>query len=247
MASLTLPAAQLATESIVVRRLRPGEAAMMPVRIRAQRGVSEEQAKGLLPEARAVAARYPNDPAVLATLAEAEYGAGNDGEAVAAADAALARDPRQVNAFLQKALALFRMAGTAPDQEQAYAKAWASFAAVAQLEPDHPLPPLYYYQRFVEQGQEPTQAALDSLRRACDLAPFDLGVRMLLAVEQVRHHRFAEARRNLGPIAGNPHGDALAAAARRVLARMDADPAWNGQDVAALAAAELDDTHRALQ
>ena len=98
MKMLALPASMLAIGPVEIRRLSPGEAAMMPVRIRSRRGVDEDQAKALLTEARAVAARFPDDPAVLSALAEAEHDAGNDKEAIAAADGALAKDPSQVNA-----------------------------------------------------------------------------------------------------------------------------------------------------
>src|SRR4029077_4986656 len=88
---------------------------------------------------------------------------------------------------------------------------------------------------FVEQGLPPPQLALDGLAHALELAPYDLGLRVTLAVEQVRHRQFAEARKSLGPLAYNPHGGGLAAAAQRVLARLDSDPNWDGRDVAALA------------
>lgn len=57
---------------IRIRRLRDGEAEMMPVRIRSKRGVTEEEAAELVVQARAIAAKYPHDPAVLAQLAETE-------------------------------------------------------------------------------------------------------------------------------------------------------------------------------
>ena len=67
---------------------------MMPVIIRSRRGVDDEGAKAVLTDARAIASRFPKDPAVLSALAEAEHDAGNDKEAIAAADAALADDPK---------------------------------------------------------------------------------------------------------------------------------------------------------
>lgn len=235
MMSLKLPAKMLETGPIEVRRLSAGEAAMMPVRIRSRRGVTEEQAKALLPEARAIAARFPDDPAVLAALAEAEHDAGNDKEAIAAADAALAKDPSQVNAYVQKGLSLFDLAEKNPTPG-AFTAARAPFIALNRMENDHPLPLIFYYRSFVQQGKPPTQLALDGLARAAQLAPFDLGLRMTLAVAQLRHHQVAEARANLAPVAYNPHGGSLAETAQRVLARMDADPKWDGQDVAMMAA-----------
>src|SRR5690606_31060557 len=82
----------LAIGPITMRKLRPGEAAMMPVIIESKVGASREEALKLLPEARRVAALHPDDPAVLAALAKVELDAGNDDAAIAAADRAVAID-----------------------------------------------------------------------------------------------------------------------------------------------------------
>lgn len=231
MLMLKLPASMLQIGQIDVRRLSGGEAAIMPVRIRSRRGVTEEMAAQLLPEARQIAAQFPGDPAVLAALAEAEHDAGNDAEAIAAADAALAIDPSQVNAYVQKGLSLFRMAADAKDSEAAYKKARVPFVALNRLENDHPLPLIYYYNGFVQQGEQPSQLARDGLQRAVDVAPFDLGLRMMLATEQVRLRQMKAARANLAPVAYSPHGGSLSEAAQRVITRIDSDPAWDGSDL----------------
>lgn len=233
---MKLPASMLTTGAIEVRRLSAGEAAMMPVRIRSRRGVNSEEAEEIVVEARAIAARFPDDPAVLAALAEAEHDAGNDEAAIAAADSALAKDPAQVNAYVQKGLSLFRLAPDAEDQAAAYAKARAPFVALNRLENDHPLPLIYYYRSFVEQGKAPSQLAMEGLKHAVRLAPFDLGLRMNLATAQIGLRQFDAARITLGPVAFSPHGGGLAASAQRLLARIDGDPAWDGQGMDAMLA-----------
>ncbi len=232
--SFTLKPEMVPTGPIAVRPLSPGEAAIMPVRVRSKRGVDAASAKALLAEARAISARFPGEPAVLAALAEAEHDAGNDAEAIAASDAALGADPGQVNAYVQKGLSLFRMAATAPDKPAAYRQARLAFAALNRREPDHPLPLIYYYRSFVSQGLPPPDLALAGLEQAVGLAPFDLDLKMALVTEQVRRREFLQARRNLGPIAYNPHGGELAAAAQRLLAKMDAEPGWDGADFAVI-------------
>jgi tetratricopeptide (TPR) repeat protein len=214
----------LETGRIDVRPLTEGEVAMMPVRIRSDRGVTREQAVELLVEARAVAARFPGDAAVLAALAEAEFDAGNDAEAIAAADAALALDPAQTNAYVQKGFALFRRAAEADGEERAaaYRAATAPFVALNKIENDHPLPLVFYYRSFVERGTEPTETAVLGLRRAAELAPFDLGLRLTLASQQINAGELADARDNLVPVAFNPHGGNLAGPARQVIERIDA-------------------------
>lgn len=230
MFALHLPAAKLSTGQITIRTLRAGEAAMMPVRIRSRRGVDEKQAAALLVEARSIAARYPADPAVLSALAEAEHDAGNDKESIAAADAALAIDRTQVNAYVQKGLSLFRMAPDADDPATAYLRARVPFVALNRLEHDHPLPLYYFYQSFVLQGKPPTPLAIQGLERAVEVAPFALDLRMTLADQQLKSGHLDDARRSLSPIAFNPHGGSLATAAQKAIAKIESDPKWDGHE-----------------
>lgn len=245
MTALTIPPERLAIGAVTVRALPAGEAEMMPVRIRSRRGIStKEEAAALLAQARAVAARYPQDAAVLSALAECEHDAGNDKEAIAAADAALAIDRTQVNAYVQKGLSLFRIAAEADAEhaEAAYKTARAPFVALNHIENDHPLPLVYFYRSFVEQGQAPSPLALSGLIRAVEVAPFDLGLRMTLGHALVRLGRGEEARVVLGPVASNPHGGGMADFARKMIDRLEKEPGWKGDglDAEDVAAAEAD-------
>jgi tetratricopeptide (TPR) repeat protein len=222
---------------VAVRRLSPGEAAVMPLRIRSKLGVSREQALELLPQVRKVAEAFPRDPVVLAALAEAEFDAGNDAEAITAADAALALDPDRVNAYVQKGYALFRQAEEADDREAALRAAVAPFVALNRIENDHPLPLIYYYRSFAMRGARPPELALDGLEYAALLAPFDLGLRSELAASQLLAGDTAAARGNLLPLAFNPHGGPLADAARGVIERIDEGEGDGRALVAALYAA----------
>ncbi len=223
--SLVFAPEQLETAVIEVRKLRPGEAEVMPLRIRSRRGVTAEQAAELVGEVRRVAARHPQDALVLAALAEAEYDAGYNEAAIAAADAALAIDPGQVDAYVQKGYALFRQASEADDPVAAYKAAAAPFQALNRREPDHPLALVYYYRSFVESDREPTDNAVHALERAAELAPFDLDLRMNLAAQQIRDGRVELARYNLVPIAYSPHPNPMAEGARSVIDLIDAGTA----------------------
>lgn len=231
MTAITLKPDNLAIGAISVRPLSAGEAEMMPVRIRSRRGISREDAGPLLVEARRIAAKYPEDPAVLTALAECEYDAGHDAEALAAADGAIKRDPAQVNAYIQKGLALFRRAEEADDKPAAYKAARAPFIALNRMENDHPLPLIYFYRSFVEQGMEPSPLAVNGLIRAMELAPFDFGLRMTLGTTLLRLGRSPEARIVLAPVANNPHGGGLSTFARRLIERMEKDPSWKGENM----------------
>ena len=231
MTMIKLPASMIKTGPVVVQGMTAGASAVMPVIIRSRRGVDREMAKAVLADARAIASRFPKDAAVLSALAEAEHDAGNDKEAVAAADAALAVDPRQVNAYVQKGLSLYRIAQDAPDRDESYKEARAPFTALNRIENDHPLPLFYYYDSFVRQGKTPSSLAIQALERASELAPFDLGLRMTLAMQQLRVGDRKQARRNLLPVAYNPHGGNMAEFASKTLERMDKEPNWDGSDM----------------
>lgn len=206
MMSYTLKPEWLPIGDITVTALSDGEAEMMPVRIRSQRGVDEELAQEILAEAREIAARYAGDPGVMTALAEAEFDAGNDDLAIAAADKAISVDPARANAYVQKGYALFRKAEDAADYEQAMKLAMAPFAALNKLENDHPMPLIYYYRSFTNRGAEPSETARHALERAAQLAPFDKGLWLDVAFMQAQEGKIALARASLQPIVNDPHG-----------------------------------------
>ncbi len=96
----------------------------------------------------------------------------------------------------------------------------AALTALNRVENDHPLPLILYYRSFIAQRTKPSPVAIRGLVRATELAPFDFGLRMMLALQQLRDGKTDEARRSLTPISYNPHGGRLAAHARALLDRL---------------------------
>ena len=179
---------------------------MLPIIIQSHRGVTEEEALELLPEAQEIAADFPNDPGVLAALAEAEFDAGNSQQAIEAADRAIAIDPATKGAYIQKGLALFRLAEDAEDADAAFKAAMQPFAALNRLENDHPLPLIYFYRSYIQRGIEPSQNARHALERASELAPFDLSLAFNVGIMQASEGKTVLAASTLAPLAANPHG-----------------------------------------
>ena len=201
---------------VTVTEVSDGMDNALPLIARSQRGVSREQALELLPEVQKVAAKYPRDPGVLSALAEAEHDAGHDDASIAAADRALAIDPKAKNALIQKGLSLFRKAESAKDKHAAFKQAMLPFSALNHLENNNPLPLIYYYRSFVEQGKNPPELARKALERASQLAPFDQPLAMNTALMDAGEGRIAVARMFLEPIAANPHGGRLAERAQAI-------------------------------
>ncbi len=212
----------LPTPTVTVRRLSEGHGEVMPLIIRSQRGVNRETALDLLPDVQEVAAEYPDDPWVLAALAEAEHDAGNYTASIAAADKAIAANPTVKNAYVQKGFSLFALAEDAePDaQEAAYAGAMEPFSALNKLENDHPLPLIYYYQSYVQRGEPPSELARAALEQAAALAPFDQGLWLQAAIMQGYEGQVELARLSLSPLASDPHGGARSQAAAIVVSEL---------------------------
>lgn len=202
---LAIKQSSLAIGPVTLRKLRPGEAEMMPILVESKVGVSHEEAQRLVPEARKIAAKYPDDPAVLAALAEAEFDAGNDDATIAAADRALALDPKQINAHLQRGYALEHKVETGALPKESWKDVRMQFARANKVENDHPLPLVRFYLSYVKQGEKPTKNAIDGLEWALTLAPFDASLRWLVAQQLVADERFSDAIPVLKPLAYSPH------------------------------------------
>lgn len=209
----------LNTGEVKVRVVSAGEAETMMLRIQQRRGIDQDVAPAIAQQMRTFAAQFPQDAQVLAALAEAELDAGNEAAAVDAADAALAVDRLTVNAHVQKCLALMAQTVKSSGPED-MEKLRMAIVALNRLENDHPLPLILYYQSFARFGSKPSPVAMRGLERAAELAPFDFGLRMTLAMQQLRNGRTEDARHNLIPVAYNPHGGRLTEQARHTLDRL---------------------------
>jgi tetratricopeptide (TPR) repeat protein len=219
---LPIPAEKLPIGEITLRTLTPGEDAVMEVKMRSKRGVNRQQALELLPLVRKAAAPFPNDPAVQATLAKAEYDAGNYAEAEAAADRAIAVNPRQVDALIYKGRAKMAVASASKASDAA---AWKEvrkwLAAANRADPEDPEPLILFYQSFRAQGIRPTANAAVGLEEALRLAPQDGPLRMMAAFQYLADNKPSEARTALAPVAFAPHGGGMAQAAAAIIAKID--------------------------
>lgn len=216
------PAADLAIQPIAIRTLRPGEAAIMEMRMRARIGVGKEEAAAVARDLRKAAAPWPNDPAVQAALAEAEFDAGNLDPAEAAADRALAADPKNVDALTYRARVAMARAKAGPrGDDAAWKEARRRIALANRADPNDPEPLILYYQSFSARGAVPTRNAVEGLLQAFELAPQDKGLRLNVGRQMLVDGKAAEARAVLLPIAYDPHGGALGQAIAGIVGTID--------------------------
>ncbi len=206
LSALKLSPDKVPIKPVSVRKLSAGEDEIMPHRMVSKRGVDEKLAKSILPKIQTVAAKFPDDAFVLATLAEAEHDAGNFDAAIVAADKALAIDPKNIDALIQKGYALARKA-QASDADADWTKVRKHFVSINKIEPNHPIPLMYNYRSYVEQGKEPPELALKGFEWALELAPFDPTLRWNLAQHYLIKKQYADAIYTLRPMAFDPHNE----------------------------------------
>lgn len=223
MTYINLGADKIESADIQIRMLSKGEAAILPVMMRSRRGVDEEQAALVVDDARKVAAQYPAESFVQTALAEAEYDAGNDSAALAAADQALANNPKSINALIQKMYALNRIAEDG-DDDKGWEKVRAAVVAANRAENDNPIPLSFFFRTYAAQGKAPPPVAIDGLQKALMLAPYDTGLRLTLGQYYIRKGNGDAARQTLGPLLNHPHDTSLAEVARKLLAAEGALP-----------------------
>ena len=190
---------------IAIRPLREGEAAVMPARMQTHFIIDRVTAPRIVGRARKVAARYPQDPVVQAIAAEAENGNRNYEAAIAAADRALAADPDNAHALVQKSRAMLELAKQSP--------ATADWNAIRQLlaranrlDTEDPEPLMLFYRTYADAGAAPSASAVSGLLYAVVLAPQDDRLRMTAVRQLLVDGRLAEAKDHFLPIAVDPHG-----------------------------------------
>ncbi|MDG2534777.1 hypothetical protein P6144_14030 [Sphingomonas sp. HITSZ_GF] len=223
LAISTLPGAQLAIGPVTVRKLSAGMAAMMEVRIRSKAAVRPDTVQPIYADARKAAAPWPDDPDAQLVLAGAAIDAGDYAGAQAAADRALAADPKLVRALTLDANARMLEARKAKD---ARPESWNAVRAILskanRLDPRDPMPLWLYYRSYVEQGVAPPEIAKDGLNSAFLLAPYDYALRMTTAVMYLGERNATGARTVLQPLVNDPHSGAHGKLAAALVAKLDA-------------------------
>ena len=206
---------------VTVEPLSAGGGEIMPLRTRLKIGVADSEKKALADQIRAVAARYPADPLVQVTLAEAEYKASQYAATEVAADRALVADARLIEAMIFKGQAIMERAANG-DKDATFAAARGWFQKTNKLDPEDPEPLMLFHRAQVRDTGRATANSIAALHYAANLAPQDFGLRMQSAYQYLQDNKLAEARKTLVPVAYSPHGGGTASAARTAIERIDA-------------------------
>ena len=214
-------ATKYASGPIKVRTLRPGEDAVFTARIQSKVGVDKKRAAKVVDEVRRIADQYPNDPIVLASLAEAELDIENFPAARQAADRALALDPRSIEAMIFKGRAL-TWDPAKKANEKAFEEARAMFIAANKIDTEDPEPLKYFWESYWRQGVKASANAANALHYASQLVPQDMELRIASAWQHLQDGNAAMAGERLAAIASSPHEGKRAEKAQEVLQKIAA-------------------------
>jgi tetratricopeptide (TPR) repeat protein len=200
-----IPASMIKVGPIEIRKLSPDEEAVVPLRIKLEGQMKDPGvARSVAGAARGLTQRYPRSAIVMETLAQAELQGKNYDAASAAADKALALDPKATKALVYKGRALLELGKKTPTTTDWTAiRGW--FSKANHLDPQSPEPLMYYYEAFDEAGATPTSQAVDGLLFAVDLVPQDDDLRRIAVRQLLREGDAADARTLFAPIAYDPH------------------------------------------
>lgn len=189
---------------VAIRPLRPGEAAIMPVRMELPLDVTKKRAARLASDARKLVAAHPAETAVHVALAGAELEARNYTAAEAAARRAMALDPRNSAAPLILGKARMELGRATPGTtDWNEVRSW--FLRANRLEPENAEPLMLFYRSFLYANAAPTPNAVKGLLYAVALAPRDEDLRIDAVRQLVVENRLQEARKLFGPVAYCPH------------------------------------------
>jgi hypothetical protein len=211
-----------APESMRLRLLTSGEAALVGDMAAFRDHVGEKERAAWIADIRAKAARYPADPHVLQFLADAEFAAEDYPAALATADKWLAVAPGDVHAMTRKATILLEQAdaleGAARTAKIALAR--TLIVAANKIDPDDPKTLVAFYDAYRVSGERPPPVAIDALKQAVGTMPQAYRPRMLLANALANQGKYDAAIFYLGPIAYDPHPSDGQQAALNMIGRL---------------------------
>jgi hypothetical protein len=181
--------------------------------------LNDVQAGMLLRRVRARASRHPGDSLAELTLARAELGYGEAAAGEAVLRKRLAADPGEA-ASLQ-ALGLARLAAGRKDEArraELFGEARPLLLRANQADPNDFRTLYGYVQSRAGEAGYPNEDLLEILLLASDLAPSVSEIRLEAGRALIKHRHYAQAEEVLGPLANNPHGGKLQAAAAALVA-----------------------------
>ena len=204
--TIVIDGKQLKSQSISIRPMQPGQAAIMNVRMRIPIARNKSEGARLADQARKVAQQFPSDPSVLLALSQAELKAQHYAEAIAAGERAFTMDPTLAPAATAVGRAKMELGHANPSAtDWTEVRYW--FLKANRLSPESAEPLMYFYRSFGYANAQPTPSAVKGLEYAVYLAPRDEDLRIEAVRQMVIDSQLKQAREAFAPIAYYLHSE----------------------------------------
>ncbi|CAM8647838.1 hypothetical protein V473_03820 [Sphingobium cupriresistens LL01] len=180
----------------------------------------EDELPGIAATIRTKAAQYPDSAYVQALLAEAEWAVEQKDAALAAADRAIALDPKSARAYAVRANVLLERAQDS-DEEGDWKAALTSIVRANRADTEDPVPLALFYRYHAMRGGKMPDLGYDGLYKAFTLLPQNPNYRFNMAQAMAFRGEYKAASILLDPIAFSPHGSGMRDAALKMKAQYE--------------------------
>ena len=206
---------------VAMRRLTPGEEALIKAHIRSERGVSKGQARSVVSSIDGKELAFTDNLTVQLMAAEAYADARDFDKAEATLERALAIDPNSQKAHVLMGATIAARA-EAEKNPALYIKARKWFDDAVNLDPKDPRAAIGLYLTYYEAREPIPESALLTLEGVFDHSSHDPGYRMILARQLLDENKVKGARSVLAPLAFSAHKQDEANQIAKIVEEFDA-------------------------
>ncbi len=200
----SLTTRELPPISVTITALDPAQAALLKYRLRLMAGMPEAEREKFATGVRETAAHFPASADAQGVLADAEMLSDHKDAALAAAERALAIDPKYAPALATKAELLLEKAN-ASDKPEDWKAALATIVKANRADLEDPVPLVLFYRYHAMRGGDMPAVGYDGLEKAFALLPQNPNYRFMLASGYAHRKNYKAAIRILDVLAFSPH------------------------------------------
>ncbi|HEX7781679.1 MAG TPA: hypothetical protein VF509_02620 [Sphingobium sp.] len=204
----SLTTKELPPISVTITPLDPAQAALMKYRLRLMAGMPEAEREKFAEGVRETAAKFPGSAEAQGVLADAETLSDHKEAALAAAERAIAADPKYAPALGTKAALLLERANDS-DKPEDWKAALSTIVKANRADLDDPVPLVLFYRYHAMRGGDMPAVGYDGLEKAFTLLPQNPSYRFMLASAYAHRKDYQAAIRVLDVIAFSPHASGM--------------------------------------
>jgi Flp pilus assembly protein TadD len=206
---------------VALASMDPVRAALIDEELKLLVGVREKDRPALLADVRSATAKFPSSAHAAALLALAEWRGKNKDAALAAADRAIALDPKLARAHSLRA-DIFLDRAHDSDRAEDWKAALSAIVKANRADMEDPVPLTQFYRYHRMKGGKMPDVGYDGLNKALALLPQNPRYRLALARALAVRGDYARASLLLDPLAYSPHPSPLRETALKLKVDYDA-------------------------